>query len=63
MNRKNKIQDSEQNDLDKPEPETLHTTDPQEHMEGSVSSLVQEVRKIVEGENPVNKKDEYKKPG
>lgn len=24
----------------KPEPETLHTTDPQEHMEGPVSSLI-----------------------
>ena len=32
----------------KPDPETLHTTDPQEHMEGPVSSLVQEVKKEVE---------------
>lgn len=24
----------------KPEPETLHTTDPQEHMEGPISSLM-----------------------
>ena len=24
----------------KPEPETLHTTDPQEHMEGPLSSLM-----------------------
>ncbi|RYY70449.1 MAG: hypothetical protein EOO13_06575 [Chitinophagaceae bacterium] len=27
----------------KPEPETLHTTDPQEHMEGPVSSLMQSI--------------------
>ncbi|RYY44369.1 MAG: hypothetical protein EOO06_18235 [Chitinophagaceae bacterium] len=27
----------------KPEPETLHTTDPQEHMEGPVSSLMQNI--------------------
>ena len=32
----------------KPDPETLHTTDPQEHMEGPVSSLVQEVKKEAE---------------
>ena len=32
----------------KPDPETLHTTDPQEHMEGPVSSLVQEVKKVAE---------------
>lgn len=25
----------------KPDPETLHTTDPQEHMEGPLSSLMQ----------------------
>lgn len=28
----------------KPEPETLHTTDPQDKMEGPVSSLVQKLK-------------------
>jgi hypothetical protein len=34
-----------------PEPETLHTTDPQEHMEGPLSSLMHET-----GENFDSKK-------
>ena len=28
----------------KPDPETLHTTDPQEKMEGPVSSIVQNIK-------------------
>lgn len=32
----------------KPAPETLHTTDPQDHMEGPLSSLVQSVKEKVE---------------
>jgi hypothetical protein len=31
-----------------PDPETLGTTDPEEHMEGPISSLVQKVKKGVE---------------
>lgn len=31
-----------------PDPETLHTTDPQEHMKGPVSSSVQKVKETVE---------------
>ena len=58
---KNKTQDNKQNDLDKPDPGTLHTTDPQQHMEGPVSSLVQEVREISEKNNKDNKKDKYEK--
>ena len=34
--------------LSKPDPETLHTTDPQEHMEGPLSSSVQEIRETAE---------------
>ncbi len=38
-------ENSQQNNSDndstsKPDPETLHTTDPQEHMEGPISSLI-----------------------
>ena len=43
----------------KPDAETLHTTDPQEHMEGPISSIVQSVKENVEesgGEK--NDKDE-----
>lgn len=39
----------------KPDPETLHTTDPQDHMEGPVSSIVQDIRK--EADNTNQKKD------
>ncbi len=45
----NKQEQDEQNKdaAVKPEAETLHTTDPQEHMEGPISSLVQSVKKTV----------------
>lgn len=51
------IQDKEKPDHDKkeneeaaikPDEETLGTTDPQEHMEGPISSLVQKTRKTIE---------------
>lgn len=32
----------------KPDPETLHTTDPQEHMEGPFSSLMQGTKESFE---------------
>ncbi|HTL08343.1 MAG TPA: hypothetical protein VL307_08815 [Chitinophagaceae bacterium] len=35
----------------KPDPETLHTTDPQDHMEGPISSLVQGVKEEAEKED------------
>lgn len=34
---------SKENKAAKPDPETLHTTDPQEHMRGPVSSALREV--------------------
>lgn len=44
----------------KPDPETLHKTDPQDNMKGPVSSLVQNVKEIVE-ENDVESKEEADK--
>jgi len=41
-----------------PDPETLHTTDPQENMEGPVSSVVQNVKEEVEENEERDKKDE-----
>ena len=32
----------------KPNPKTLHTTDPQEEMEGPISSLVQASKEVIE---------------
>ena len=34
--------------VSKPDPETLHTTDPQEHMEGPLSSSMQGIRENAE---------------
>jgi len=39
----------------KPDPETLHTTDPQDHMEGPISSLVQGVKDTVEDNDTESK--------
>lgn len=39
-----------------PDPETLHRTDPQEHMSGPISSMVQGVRETAEeGDRPAKK--------
>ena len=35
----------------KPDPETLHTTDPEEHMEGPISSVMQGIREKAEEGN------------
>ena len=37
----NEKKGTENSATSKPDPETLHTTDPQEHMEGPLSSLMQ----------------------
>jgi hypothetical protein len=45
--------------LSKPDPETLHTTDPQEHMEGPVSSTMQGIKeKAEENDTPTERKDD-----
>ncbi len=45
----------------KPDPETLHTTDPQEHMKGPISSAVQGVKKEVEKDDEESKEEADKK--
>jgi len=56
---KNSTQKKDNKDaIVKPDPETLHTTDPQEHMHGPVSSLVQDVKKEAEKEDLPKKKEE-----
>jgi hypothetical protein len=44
----------------KPDPETLHTTDPQEKMEGPVSSIVQNIKEEVENNDSKEKTGEKK---
>ena len=44
----------------KPDPATLHTTDPQEHMEGPISSAVQKVKEEVEENDDEDANDSSK---
>ena len=57
-----KEQDAQNKDAAvKPEPETLHTTDPQKKMEGPVSSLVQGVKNAVNGNDESKEEADAKK--
>ena len=44
-----------------PDPETLHTTDPQEHMKGPLSSKVKKVEEEVEKGNKESKEEADRK--
>jgi hypothetical protein len=50
----------EKEDALKPDPKTLHTTDPQEKMEGPISSIVQNIKEGAEEDNDKEKTDEKK---
>jgi hypothetical protein len=45
----------------KPDPETLHTTDPQEHMRGPVSSTMQNIKEEANKNDKVSKEEADKK--
>lgn len=45
----------------KPDPETLHTTDPQEHMKGPFSSMMQDIKDEAEETDEVSKEEADKK--
>lgn len=47
----------------KPDPETLHTTDPQEHMEGPVSSIMQNIAESGEADDYKSKEEADKEKG
>ncbi len=52
------VQDkSNDNAAIKPDPETLHTTDPQEHMKGPLSSLMHKVEEKAEENNQKDKEN------
>lgn len=44
----------------KPEPETLHTTDPQDEMEGPISSLMQSAKEGLEDDETKEEADQKK---
>jgi hypothetical protein len=44
-----------------PDPETLHTTDPQDHMKGPVSSAMQNIKEEANKNDKVSKEEADKK--
>ena len=43
------------------DPETLHTTDPQENMEGPISSIMQTIKEVGESNDVVSKEEANRK--
>ena len=43
--------------LGQPDPETLHTADPEEHMKGPVSSVMQKIKEEVEDNDAADRKE------
>lgn len=59
--KKNKNKKEDKENVLQPDPETLHTTDPQEHMEGPVSSLMQNLKEEAEEGDKVSKEEADRK--
>lgn len=51
MDKKKQTDKTEEKGTLSPDPETLHTTDPQEHMKGPVSSLIQDIKEEAEDDD------------
>ena len=51
---------TDNNNISKPDPETLHTTDPQENMEGPVSSLMHNTGEAFDTDTTKKEADEEK---
>ncbi|HEU5164209.1 MAG TPA: hypothetical protein VFU29_01645 [Chitinophagaceae bacterium] len=47
--------------VSKPDPETLHTSDPQEHMKGPVSSVMQNIKEEGKKNDKVSKEEADRK--
>ena len=47
--------------VSKPDPETLNTTDPQEHMKGPVSSVMQNIKEEANKNDKVSKEEADRK--
>jgi hypothetical protein len=58
---KNKEKEDNKNAAVKPDAETLNTTDPQEHMEGPLSSLMHDAGDAFESESAEKEAEEKKK--
>lgn len=61
-NDKNKKEEKDKSQpVSKPDPETLNTTDPQEHMKGPVSSTMQNIKEEANKNDEVSKEEADKK--
>ena len=59
---KNKKQEKDRSQpVSKPDPETLNTTDPQEHMKGPVSSVMQNIKEEANKNDKVSKEEADRK--
>jgi hypothetical protein len=59
---KNKKEEKDKSQpVSKPDPETKHTTDPQEHMKGPVSSFMQNIKEEANKNDNVSKEEADKK--
>jgi hypothetical protein len=59
-NDKKEKKDKKTTDVLKPDPETLHKTDPQENMEGPISSVMQNIKEEAGKNEEKDKKDQNK---
>lgn len=57
MSKEKKNKDKENDSLKKPDPGTTGTPDPQENMEGPLSSIAQEIKEKAEENDEEDKKD------
>ena len=58
---KNKKEKDKKDSALEPDPETLHKTDPQEHMKGPVSSFMKKIEKKAEEDNKETREEADKK--
>ena len=58
---KKKTKADEESSAVQPDPETLHTTDPQEEMKGPISSIVQGVKEKVQENDEESQEEATKK--
>ena len=62
VSKKNKKDEKDKSKpVSKPDPETLHTTDPQEHMKGPVSSFMQNIKEEANKNDEVSKEEADRK--
>jgi hypothetical protein len=54
---KKKKKDEENTDILQPDPETLNTSDPQDHMKGPVSSTMNKIKEEAEKNDKVSKEE------